>query len=266
MGYFKRRKMATRHHRIVQSQATTESQRWNHNIHYIPVLVAAIPGGARTALDVGCGDGLLARRLHQRVEQVTGIDLDADQIALALAASARTVSVDESDGIEYIVGDVMTHPFATTFDVVATVATLHHLDTERGLLRLADLVAPGGVLAIEGLARSTTVADGLHDMAGTVLTQVLKRTGGRRYFEHSAPVVWPPKDSFSDIRRLSTRLLPGSIYRRHHLWRYTLIWRKPAPVGSDRGDRGTTGLPASTPSSSPGTPRRSPSGNRSVPP
>lgn len=37
-----------------------EDSRWNLNIHYHRVAVEAIPAGARTALDVGSGDGVLA--------------------------------------------------------------------------------------------------------------------------------------------------------------------------------------------------------------
>ena len=39
---------------------------WNHNVHYQPVILNAVPPGCRTALDVGCGDGLLASRLAAR--------------------------------------------------------------------------------------------------------------------------------------------------------------------------------------------------------
>jgi hypothetical protein len=30
---------------------------WNHNVHYQPVILNAVPPGCDTALDVGCGDG-----------------------------------------------------------------------------------------------------------------------------------------------------------------------------------------------------------------
>lgn len=210
-----------------------EGHRWNHNIHYFPTLLDAIPAQARTAPEVGCGEGMLSRRLRRRLSSVVAVDLDADQVALARShGGARDV--------EYVVGDVMTHGFGARFDAVVSVATLHHLDTEPALRRLADLVAPGGVLAIEGLARSTTPVDFAHDAAGAVLTQVLKRTGGRTYYEHSAPTVWPPKDSFSDVRRLAEKLLPGVHYRRRVLWRYTLVWRKPTdgrPLGETEPGR-----------------------------
>ncbi len=39
---------------------TTDAERWNHNIHYHPIALPAVPYPARRALDVECGDGLLA--------------------------------------------------------------------------------------------------------------------------------------------------------------------------------------------------------------
>ena len=40
-----------------------------------PVILGAVPAGCGAALEVGCGDGLLARRLAERCAEVTGIDL-----------------------------------------------------------------------------------------------------------------------------------------------------------------------------------------------
>jgi 2-polyprenyl-3-methyl-5-hydroxy-6-metoxy-1,4-benzoquinol methylase len=49
-------------------------RRWNHNIHYYPLVLAAVPAGCRRALDVGCGEGQLTRELAVRVPEVVGID------------------------------------------------------------------------------------------------------------------------------------------------------------------------------------------------
>ncbi|MEV7322908.1 class I SAM-dependent methyltransferase [Streptomyces sp. NPDC093970] len=56
---------------------------WNHNVHYHPVVLDAVPPGCRAALDVGCGDGLLATALAARAESVTGVDRSAEMIRLA---------------------------------------------------------------------------------------------------------------------------------------------------------------------------------------
>ncbi|KQR16417.1 class I SAM-dependent methyltransferase [Cellulomonas sp. Leaf334] len=38
-------------------------RRWNHNTHYHP-LTLRLAGSASSALDVGCGEGLLTRKLR----------------------------------------------------------------------------------------------------------------------------------------------------------------------------------------------------------
>ena len=39
---------------------STRPPRWNHNLPYHRVILAAVPDGARRSLDVGCGVGMLA--------------------------------------------------------------------------------------------------------------------------------------------------------------------------------------------------------------
>ena len=59
----------------------TRAGYWNHNVHYQPVILRAVPVPCARALEVGCGDGLLARRLAERCAVVTAIDRDARMIA-----------------------------------------------------------------------------------------------------------------------------------------------------------------------------------------
>jgi hypothetical protein len=54
------------------------------------------------------------------------------------------------------------------------------------------------------------------------------RSNVRWRWEDSAPRLWPPPDSFGETRRLTRRVLPGVRYRRLLLWRYSLVWTKPA--------------------------------------
>src|ERR1700730_10008641 len=50
---------------------------WNHNVHYQPVILRAVPPGCGAALEVGCGDGLLASKLAERCAEGAAIDRDA---------------------------------------------------------------------------------------------------------------------------------------------------------------------------------------------
>jgi SAM-dependent methyltransferase len=195
-----------------------ETRRWNHNLHYHRMILAEVPAGARTALDVGTGDGLLARDLRRFVPDVTAIDIDA-----GVLERARPLD----PGVRWLRGDVLTHPFEGSFDAVASVAVLHHFaDPEVALRRLADLTAPGGLLAVVGLARSASVLDLAYDVAGTVQHQYLRRR--HIYWDHTAPTVWPPPHSYREIRQLATRVLPGVRWQRLPLWRYALWWHRPA--------------------------------------
>jgi hypothetical protein len=48
------------------------------------------------------------------------------------------------------------------------------------------------------------------------------------YWEISSPTVWPPPETYAGMRDLAAELLPGTRFRRHLLWRYSLVWTRPA--------------------------------------
>lgn len=196
--------------------------RWNHNIQYHGVILREVPAGARSALDAGTGDGMLAAELRASIPDVVAIDLDESVLARAAV---------EHPGIHWVHGDVMTHAFGRRFDVVASVAVVHHLpDLPAALRRLASLTAPGGVLVVIGLARSSTLRDHLFSLVGVVQHRRLSRTRG--LWAHTAPTAWPPPHTYGEVRRIAARTLPDVQWRRFPLWRYALIWRRPV-VASD---------------------------------
>jgi SAM-dependent methyltransferase len=190
---------------------------WNHNLHYHAVILDAIPAEAERALDAGCGEGTLARKLRGRIAEVVGIDRDEPSIGLARARGG---------GVEYVAGDLLAHPFRpASFDVVACVAAIHHVDMAAGLARLRDLVRPGGVLAVVGLARSRWPADLPYDVLSAITSRAhrLRRT----QWKSPAPTLWPPPVTYAEARRIAEAVLPGVVYRRRPMWRYTLIWHAP---------------------------------------
>ncbi|GAB2668152.1 class I SAM-dependent methyltransferase [Gordonia jinhuaensis] len=193
------------------------TKRWNHKIHYHSVVLEAIPANARSALDVGTGDGLLATDLRRVLDDVVAIDSDA-------AALARARSRD--DRVRWIAGDVQEYRFARTFDVVASIATLHHLpDLACALRRFAELTAPGGVMVVVGLARSSGAADVAVDAAGVLAHRWLSSRRG--YWEHSAPTVWPPPQTYAEVRECAMQVLPGVRWKRLAMFRYALVWHRP---------------------------------------
>lgn len=195
---------------------------WNANIHYHSLLVEAIPPGARRVLDVGCGDGILSAHLIRTgIPHVVGLDLDGQVLE---RARARYIGIP----IEWRQGDLFDVPFeAGSFEAVVSVASLHHMAAEAALGRFADLVKPGGVVAVVGLA-----ANDWWDLPYAVVahTSQLVLRFARGHWEHSASMVWPPPATYLEMKRIARRVLPGVRYRRHLLGRYSLIWTKPADI------------------------------------
>ena len=192
---------------------------WNHNIHYHPVVLRSVPPGCRLALDVGCGEGLLARKLAPDCDQVIALDIDPETVARASAGN------QPGSRITFVESDVMKYPLAdNSFDLITAVAVLHHLQLRPALARFRSLLRSGGVLAVVGLYRSQTLADYTVAAAAFPVSWMLRCS--RHYQEVGAPLQ-EPKETLDEIRSASQEMLPGAVFRRRLLFRYSLIWRKP---------------------------------------
>ena len=193
---------------------------WNHNVHYQPVILNAVPAGCRSALDVGCGDGMLVRRLATRCGSVTGIDRDAPMIGLAH---------ERSDGIanvSFLEDDFLAHPFPeASFDFACANTALHHMDVAAALAQLARVRRPGGRLAVVGLGKDRPPVDWIIGSAGFPVNNYYKLTRGES--NPGAPIM-DPDMTWTEVRRTARRTLPGARYRRRLLWRYSIVWDKPA--------------------------------------
>jgi SAM-dependent methyltransferase len=201
---------------------------WNHNVYYHPLILGAVPPGCGSALDVGCGDGLLTCRLAEHCRDVTGVDRDHQMIALA-RQRARDLP-----NVAFIDAEFLAFPFEDdSFDFIASDTALHHMNFEAALMVMSRLLRPGGRLAIVGLARSATARDYLYDVMGVPLNVGLGLThaalrAARREERGPRFPVKEPTMTWDEVRIGALRLLPGVQYRRHLLWRYSLMWRKPA--------------------------------------
>src|SRR2546427_12210327 len=61
-------------------RTTRDREPWNHNLEYQSWLLEQVPVPCEHALDVGCGDGWLARRLANRGVRVAGIDVSEPMV------------------------------------------------------------------------------------------------------------------------------------------------------------------------------------------
>ena len=99
-------------------------------------------------------------------------------------------------------------------DLVSAVASLHHMDARAGLARLRDLVAPGGVLVVIGLARPDLPKDIPVELAAQVV-RLVRAEPGKTDGTPKPPIIWPPPERYATMRRLAAELLPGARWHRH---------------------------------------------------
>lgn len=207
-----------------------QGQGWNHNNHYHDYLLRQMPRPCQHVLDIGCGTGEFARRLAERTEHVLALDLSPEMIRIAQERSSSTPTID------YQVGDLLGYPLpAEHFDFIGSIATFHHLDLAAVLTKIKPTLKAGGILAILDLYQAQTTVDYLTSIAAIPVTRVLswRKNGRPRRLSPEVQAAWAQHDQhdrflpLSEVRRVCADLLPGATVKRHLLWRYSLVWRKP---------------------------------------
>lgn len=120
------------------------------------------PLEGKTALDVGCGAGLLAEPLARLGAQVTAIDAASELIAVAREHAA-------GQGLEIDYRHAAVENLEGSFDLVTSMEVIEHVaDPQAFLNSLAARLAPGGLLILStpnrtGLSKllMVTIAEGV---------------------------------------------------------------------------------------------------------
>ena len=113
------------------------------DLHWAGDVESRTPLAGRSALDVGCGAGLLAEPLARLGAEVTGVDAAPENVAAA-ALHAQGSGLD----IRYMAGELGGLDIGR-FDLVTAMEVIEHVaDKGRFVRHLADRLAEGGLLVL----------------------------------------------------------------------------------------------------------------------
>ena len=210
--------------------ALLDEDGWTSNNHYHNFLLRNVPENCVDALEIGCGTGAFSRRFAEVSKHVVALDLSPEMIRVARSRS------EEFPNIDFQLADAMSWDFpAAHFDCIGTIATLHHLPQREFLPKAKEALKPGGTLLVLDLVESKGLRDLFVDFIAFGVSATLRLThNGHLQPPPDVRAAWEEHgktDSYStidEIRKLCDELLPGAKVRRHLLWRYSLIYQKPA--------------------------------------
>jgi SAM-dependent methyltransferase len=112
-----------------------------------PFLVGLMAPGSRFVLELGCGTGEIARSLAPLVERVDAVDISEPMIR-----TARDMPGGGHAAIRWIVGRAEEFPAAQEYALAVAGDSLHWMDWDILLPRLARELAPGAPLVIASVA------------------------------------------------------------------------------------------------------------------
>lgn len=210
--------------------AMLATEEWNHNDTYHSFLLKHVPAQCDQALDIGCGTGGFSRLLAQRAQHVLALDLSPQMIRLAQEHSRRF------SHLEYQTADVLKYELPTAhFDCVVSIATLHHLPFAEMLSRMKEALKVGGTLLVLDLFRAESLSDFLLSIPAFPWNFALSLWKQHRLRpSHEVRQAWAEHGrtdvylTLAQVRQSCKKVLPGAHITRHLLWRYSIVWTKPA--------------------------------------
>lgn len=195
---------------------------WNHNTHFHKYLLSELPTKINRALDVGCGIGLFTNKLAEIAEVVDAVDVDEVSIKEALNQhNAFNIYYKQADFIQL---DLLEN----SYDVIVSIASLHHMDVEVALKKMKLLLRPSGKLLILGLYKETSIVDYIYSAVSIPLNLLYLNWYDTSTVSSKTAPICPAELSLDRIKLVANTVIPGFKLQRHLFWRYSLIWQKPS--------------------------------------
>jgi 2-polyprenyl-3-methyl-5-hydroxy-6-metoxy-1,4-benzoquinol methylase len=201
--------------------------RWDHNRQYQKHLLKNIPENCRRILDAGCGTGELTKRLTRFSKEVTGIDVSENMIN-----EAKKRNHDER--IDYIKISVEKYLEETEkqFDVIISIAALHHMNEEEILKIMKTKLTKNGKILILDLVKTKTIQEWILGITAALLNPlIMLLMRGRMRITREEKEAWAGHFQYDkylttgEVKAIVKRSLGKGKVKRHFFWRYSIIYQ-----------------------------------------
>lgn len=185
---------------------------------YYPYVEKSI-GDKADVLDIGCGDGELARFLSDKERYVIGLDISDECITKAQELTGET------EKIKYV--NCSFEKFdakGRLFDAVVFVASIHHMDMEKAIVKAKALLRENGKLVIVGIAAPSSLVDWMVEALRIIPCKI----GSAFHRMQSSEKLNIPTSytvlKMSKIRKIVSAVIPKARLKYGLYYRYILTW------------------------------------------
>ncbi len=193
---------------------------WNHNYAYHKWIKKNIKSDS-VILDVGCGNGTLIFELANSHKKIYGIDINLETIKNAKRNN-------EYKNVFFINDNFLNYDFENIkFDCIIFVASIHHMNMEKALIKSMNLLNENGKIIIVGLSRPSTVLDYIVEIMRVVPSFIISKIKNNKPSEKLNIDTSYNFPTLNDVKMVCKKVLKKNFKIRYALhYRYLLIWDK----------------------------------------
>jgi 2-polyprenyl-3-methyl-5-hydroxy-6-metoxy-1,4-benzoquinol methylase len=200
--------------------------KWDHNQQYQKYLLKNIPKNCNCILDVGCGTGELTKKLTPFSKEIIGIDVSENMIN-----EAKKRNCDEKINYFKISVEKYLKETEKQFDVIISIAALHHMNEEETLKIMKKRLAKDERILIIDLVKTKTIIEWILSITAALLNPIIMLImRGRLKVTKEEKEAWAGHFQYDkylttkEVKDIAKKALGKAKIKRHLFWRYSIIY------------------------------------------
>lgn len=193
---------------------------WNHNSHYHNFIIKKLSESRATALDIGSGNGYFASKLSNMFSKVICMEPDMDTYNYAKNKYSTISNMIHKNSI------LDEFNSEGEIDFISCIASIHHMDFEKSLVKIKDLLSRDGKLVVLGLYKESTLMDYLYTILACIPNKIRCMLSSNPSSEKIIIKTRPANMTFKEIKDIADKILVDYKIKRHLYWRYSIVYSK----------------------------------------